>query len=290
MVKSRRTKLDQEISRAQKNTRNKLYRLRKAGATNTAEFDPRKSRAERASMNGSQKAAYLRELRNFNSRDNRYYIQPENNVALPKLAYDYYRSLEKTANAARVKLRTAIETMALENSLEDLTEDIEFAAWATARVHPEGRGQLYIPATNKFHDLIEQEMFVGFSSIASLEKETKRAEKSIPIINRNRKQYRSWKKGIAAKMKENGYGDLAKAVRGLTMAQIDWLHYYTDFDTLVGEFRYASELDEGYSDLVDEDTISQLTELFDAARHIPRTVTREKVSVKAPKKPKQLRK
>ena len=133
-------------------------------------------------------------------------------------------------------------------------------------------------------------MFVGFSSIESLKRETRRAEKSISVINRNRKQYRSWKKGIAAKMRENGYGDLAKSVRGLTTAQIDWLHYYTDFDTLVGEFRYTSELDEGYSDLVDDDTIGQLSELLNAARYIPRTVTREKVNVKAPKKPKQLRK
>lgn len=283
MPSKRRTKLDQEISRVQKNTRNKLYRIRVKGATNVDEFDPRLPVSEILKMTGSQKTAYLRRLRQFNQRSNSFYVQPQNGVALPMGDYARYKAAEQRANDARLALRKAIEDVASEYDLMDISDDPDFAAWTTTRF--DTPYDIYIPQTNKFHDLVPVHMKAGFPSVSSLKRETERAEKSLTIIERHRKQYRSWKKGIRNKMNENGFGALGKRISNLTNAQIDWLHYYTDFDQLVSNFRYVSELDEGYTDLVDDYTIEQLEDILDAANRIPRTAKRAEVNIPKAKKP-----
>ena len=63
-----------ELSRLQKNARNKLYRLRKKGITN-AQINqmavPVKSWDEVQTMSTREQNAYARQLREFNSRENR---------------------------------------------------------------------------------------------------------------------------------------------------------------------------------------------------------------------------
>lgn len=84
-----------ELSRLQKNARNKLYRLRKKGITN-AQINqmavPVKSWGEVQTMSTREQNAYARQLREFNSRENRietqgkslnYVLQRSSNIALP---------------------------------------------------------------------------------------------------------------------------------------------------------------------------------------------------------------
>ena len=109
MASRNRTALDKQISRAQKNARNKLYRIRQAGAINTEEFDPRVSQQELKGMNGSQKKAYLRKLELFNARHNKIIVQPQNGVAIPETKLKAYRQAELEVNAARILRRAQIE-------------------------------------------------------------------------------------------------------------------------------------------------------------------------------------
>lgn len=271
----KRTQLDKEISKALKNTRNKLYRLRQKGATNTAELDPRLPQSIRKTMNGAQKRAYLRQLQDFNNRNNRVILQA-NKVAVPYDKLIQYRLAEARANVAKGMLRQGIERnvqreLAKNPELAELSQGVESNVFNASRFTKEG--DIYIPPNTKYHDIQPVVMRVGFPSIEELERATKQHKESTKIIKSNRKRYASYKKGISVKLTEEGYPDLAKKVRGLTNAQMDWLHYFTDFDAEVGNYHYQYEYEKGRSRLKDremENSTAFVEELIAAAKKLPR--------------------
>lgn len=271
MAKKRQTELDKAISKAQKNTRNKLYRIRKAGAVNTSELDPRLSRSARAEMNGSQKAAYLRQLEEFNTRDNRIFIQ-KNTVALPYQQLVEYRLAEARVNVARGMLRQNIERnrpIAAANT--ELERDVDFDAFASSRTKPSG--DVYVPKTNKFSDIQPVVMKQGFPSVKSLVAETNTAKESYKRVSSNRSRYAAYRRYIELKLITNGYDDIGYDVKNLTNAQLDWLHYFTDFDAEISHFRYPTDVDFGYQ-MAREDTLDDaaeyLEQLISAAQKIDR--------------------
>lgn len=271
MAKRKRTALDEEIARAQKNTRNKLYRLRRKGATNTAELDPRLPMAERRNMNGSQKRKYLRELQEFNSRPNRIFVQA-NNVAVPYQDLVEFRIQEARANVARAFLRQNIEKNIPEQiKSKELTRDVVQDAYMSMRISEDK--EFYLPKTNKFQDIQPIVKTVPFSSVKALRKGLRGAEISEEKVKSNHKRYRSYKKGLAAKLEEHGYDDLAKQIKTLTYAQMDYLHYYTDFDEEMNLFRYTRELDEGLSQVAEstlENAYDYASQMVSAAKQISR--------------------
>ena len=284
MAKRKRTALDKEISKAQKNARNKLYRLRRRGAANTAELSPIESTA---GMNGAQKAAYLRRLKRFNERSNSYIVQ-ENNVAIPRKTLEEYRKAESEANKVRMEFRANIiksreqgakkfiaqlqkavdaerkrvmeaqrtgkpyhpdkknlEIMRKVGAVpkayadRDITLDVmQFALAQSDRV-------MRIERQGKFADIMPFVMKEDFASVQAAEREIRAAKEAKQDIKDARKHYASWKEGIASKMAANGYGELTDEIRGLSNSQMDWLHYFTEFDELASEFKYPSQISMG---------------------------------------------
>lgn len=271
----KRTQLDREISKALKNTRNKLYRLRQKGATNTVELDPRLPQSIRKTMNGAQKRAYLRQLQDFNSRNNRVILQA-NKVAVPYDKLIQYRLAEARANVAKGLLRQGIERnvqkeLAKNPELKELSQGVESNIFNAARFTQEG--DIYVPQNTKYHDIQPVVMRVGFPSLEELERATKQHKESTKIIKSNRKRYASYKKGISAKLEAEGYPKIAKQVRALTNAQMDWLHYFTDFDAEVANYHYPREYEGGRSRLKDsemETSTAYVEEMISAAKKLPR--------------------
>lgn len=284
MARKKRTALDKEISRAQKNTRAKLYRLRKRGAANTDELSPIESTKD---MNGSQKAAYLRRLKRFNERSNSFVVQ-ENNVAIPKQKLEEFRKAEAKANAARMEFRNKIikarETGAkkhiakLQKAVDDERRRMAEASRTGKPYKPlkknldtmrsvgavpkayadrditldvmkmaleQSDKVMRVERRGKFADIMPFIMKEDFESVKALERETKALKEAKKDIGANRARYGDWKKGIISRMSENGYGDLTDEIRALSDAQMDWLHYFTEFDQLTNAFRYREEMDMG---------------------------------------------
>lgn len=285
MAKRRkRTALDKEISKAQRNTRNKLYRLRKRGATNTAELSPIESTE---GMNGSQKAAYLRKLKRFNERSNSYVVQ-QNNVAIPKRTLEEFRAAEAKANMARLDFRNKV-IQAREKGAKRAIERMQKAADAerkridaasrtgkpykplkknlealrSAGVVPKAYADrditldvmrmaleqsdkvMRIERRGKFADIMPFVMKEDFSSVAAAEREIRQLKKTKSEIAKTRGRYSDWKRGIIARLESNGYGDLSDDISNLSAAQMDYLHYFTEFDELSNAFRYHEEMDLG---------------------------------------------
>ena len=276
MARKKRTALDKEISRAQKNTRSKLYRLRKRGATNTEELSPIESTQ---GMNGSQKAAYLRRLKRFNERSNSYVVQ-ENNVAIPRKTLEEYRKAESEANKVRMDFRTKI-IKSRETGAKKFIAQLQKAADAERKkvmeaqrtgkpYHPDKKNLeimrkvgavpkayadrditldvmqfalaqsdrvMRIERQGKFADIMPFIMKEDFASVQAAEREIRAAKEAKQDIKDARKHYASWKEGIVSKMAANGYGDLTDEIRGLSNSQMDWLHYFTEFDQLTSQFQ-----------------------------------------------------
>lgn len=284
MARKKRTALDKEISRAQKNTRSKLYRLRKRGATNTEELSPIESTQ---GMNGSQKAAYLRRLKRFNERSNSYVVQ-ENNVAIPRKTLEEYRKAESEANKVRMDFRAKIirsrETGAkrfiaqLQKAADAERKKVMEAQRTGKPYHPDKKNLeimrkvgavpkayadrditldvmqfalaqsdrvMRIERQGKFADIMPFIMKEDFASVQAAEREIRAAKEAKQDIKDARKHYASWKEGIVSKMAANGYGDLTDEIRGLSNSQMDWLHYFTEFDELTSQFKYPSQISMG---------------------------------------------
>lgn len=290
----KRTELDKKISRAQKNARNKLYRLRVKGAINTDEFDPRASAAELKAMNGSQKRAYLRKLELFNSRGNKVIVQPGNGIAIPETKLKAYRQAEIEVNAARILRRAAVEESVKSAAQRDIAKIRDVATKEIARrERAEKQGKPYKPLKtseralrgmpinwnkldidymakaqsyydpvfkqfkpgerNKFQDIMPIWMREEFPSVESVERATKQAKAAKERIRVSRKRYPHYREALIEKAMFSGYPELAEAIRALTYAQLDYLHYYTDFDAWGSFFSSARGYVAGKQALFEED-------------------------------------
>lgn len=310
MAKRKRTALDIEISKAQKNARNKLYRLRRRGATNTAEISPIESTA---GMNGAQKAAYLRRLKRFNARSNSYVVQ-ENNVAITRKTLEEYRKAESEANKVRMEFRANI-IKSREQGAKKFIGQLQKAADAERKrvMEAQRTGKPYHPDKNnleilrkvgavpkayadrditldvmrfalaqsdrvmrierqgKFADIMPFVMKEDFASVQAAEREIRAAKEAKQDIKDARKHYASWKEGIAAKMAANGYGELTDEIRGLSNSQMDWLHYFTEFDELTSEFKYPSQISMGIQ-MGDKETLDYAYEEIKRLVRVAETV------------------
>lgn len=287
------SKLDDDIRRAQKNAGNKLYRIRRKGAVNADELDPRLDRAEWRGMDYNAKRRYLRKLQNFTSRENRIYVQ-SNDVAVPEKLLKKYRALEKKSNSAKLNLRTSIER----NRIAGVRQEVRQLRAALRTLKKDGfdpasdavqfirsRAQVFdynvndmlelvkrqgkVPERNKFSDLNILNTDQNFVSVEALKAAIKAQGTLIERITGNRAaRYRDWQTGIASKLRDNGYGELAEQIFLLSTKQLDWLHYYTDFDAYTNMFKYEADYGKGvarYSDRQLDDASEHIQQLIDAS-------------------------
>lgn len=260
-----------ELSRLQKNARNKLYRLRKKGITN-AQINqiavPVKSWDEVQTMSTREQNAYARQLREFNARENRietqgkslnYVLQRNSNIALPYEKVFEYRIAEAERNIIRAKRRARLEAIR-ENVELNKPDDVVAAIESITKNLPEkisredfGRGGTenlvaqVEPRNTPFKSLEQLE-----HAIKAYNRSVKNAPKTDEALTR---QNRGYIESITNRLSDEGYliEELFEILENLNDDQIYYLYHYTDFDSLTSVYRYQRDYDEGRSG-VSEDT------------------------------------
>ena len=254
-----------ELSRLQKNARNKLYRLRKKGITN-AQINqmavPVKSWGEVQTMSAREQNAYARQLREFNARENRietqgkslnYVLQRNSNIALPYEKVFEYRIAEAERNIIRAERRARLETIR-ENVELNKPDDVVAAIESITKNLPEkisredfGRGGAenlvaqVEPRNTPFKSLEQLE-----NAIKAYNRSVKNAPKTDEALT---KQNRGYIESVTNRLSDEGYltEELANILDNLNDDQIFYLYHYTDFDSLTSIYRYQRDYDEGRS-------------------------------------------
>lgn len=259
-----------ELSRLQKNARNKLYRLRKKGITN-AQINqmavPVKSWEEVQSMSAREQNAYARQLREFNSRENRietqgkslnYVLQRNSNIALPYEKIFEYRIAEAERNVIRAERRARLESIRENVELNKPDEVVEAIESITKNL-PEkisredfGRGGAenlvaqVEPRNTPFKSLNQLE-----NAIKAYNRSIKNAPKTDEVLT---KQNRGYIDSVVNRLSDEGYltEELANILDNLTDDQIYYLYHYTDFDGLTAVYRYTRDYEQGHSGVAEE--------------------------------------
>lgn len=254
-----------ELSRLQKNARNKLYRLRKKGVTN-AQINqmavPVKSWDEVQNMSIREQNVYARQLKEFNSRENRietqgkslnYVLQRNSNIALPYEKVFEYRIAEAERNIIRAERRARLEAIR-ENVELNKPDDVVAAVESITKNLPEkisredfGRGGAenlvaqVEPRNNPFKSLEQLE-----NAIKAYNRSVKNAPKTDEALTQ---QNRGYIESVTNRLSDEGYltEELINILDNLTNDQIYYLYHYTDFDALTVVYRYTSDYDKGHS-------------------------------------------
>lgn len=259
-----------ELSRLQKNARNKLYRLRKKGISN-AQINqmavPVKSWDEVQTMTAREQNAYARQLREFNSRENRietqgkslnYVLQRNSNIALPYEKVFEYRIAEAERNIIRAERRGRLESIR-ENVELNKPDDVIAAVESITRNLPEkisredfGRG-----GTENLVAQVEPRN-TPFKSLEQLENAIKAYNRSVKNASKTdealTKQNRGYIESVTNRLSDEGYltEELADILNNLNDDQIYYLYHYTDFDSLTSVYRYQRDYDEGRSGVIED--------------------------------------
>ena len=241
-MKQKRTKLDIEVSRLQKNARNKLYRLRQKGAINAtmaAAFNPVRPANELKGMSNIEKRQYAEALKEFNKRDvTKYQFTRGTEVVIQKEGTPIQsaelwekRIQEAELNIMREennrRLRQIRESV-LNNIPGSQVRNIEMIEFGNAEkpIKPIIRTTEFKPGAKTNYEVIK-------SRIATALDESRIS---------------AYRRAVANKLRDNDMPDsLVRRIEKLSNAEIAYLHYYTDFSALVSEFEYTAEYDEGYA-------------------------------------------
>lgn len=249
----------------QKNARNKLYRLRKKGITN-AQINqmavPVKSWDEVQTMSAREQNVYARQLKEFNSRENRieiqgkslnYILQRNSNIALSYEKVFEYRIAEAERNIIRAERRARLERIR-ENVELNKPDNVVAAVESITKNLPEkisredfGRGGAenlvaqVEPRNTPFKSLDQLE-----NAIKAYNRSVKRAPKTDEVLTR---QNRGYIESITNRLSDEGYltEELADLIDNLTDDQIYYLYHYTEFDGLTSVYRYTRDYDKGHS-------------------------------------------
>lgn len=271
---------NKELSRLQKNARNKLYRLRKKGITN-AQINqmavPVKSWDKVQSMSKREQNAYARQLREFNSRENRietqgnslnYVLQRNSNIALPYEKVFAYRLAEAERNIIRAERRARLEGIR-ENVELNKPDEVVDAIESITKKLPEkisredfGRGGAenlvaqVEPRDTPFKSLDQLE-----NAIKAYNRSVKNAPKTDEALTN---QNRGYIESVINRLSDEGYltDEMANLLENLTNDQIYYLYYYTDFDALTAVYRYQRDYDEGRSGVSDATKGSNYDDIF----------------------------
>lgn len=269
-----------ELSRLQKNARNKLYRLRKKGVTN-AQINqmavPVKSWDEVQNMSTREQNAYARQLRDFNSREYRielqgdamnYVLQRNSNIALPYEKVFAYRLAEAERNVIRAERRARLEGIREKVELNKPDEVVDAVESITKNL-PEkisredfGRGGAenlvaqVEPRNTPFKSLEQLE-----NAIKAYNRSVKNAPKTDEALTN---QNRGYIESVINRLSDEGYltEEMANILDNLTNDQIYYLYHYTDFDALTAVYRYQRDYDEGRSGVSDATKGSNYDDIF----------------------------
>lgn len=240
MVKQKRSKLDNEVSRLQKNARNKLYRLRKKGAINAtmaAEFNPVVPASQFKDMDAIQKRQYAEQLKSFNKRDVTKYqftrgtevvIQKEGTPILSTELWEK-RIQEAELNVLReannAKLRKIRENV-LAGIPASQVRNIDFIEMGVEKpIKTVIRTTEFKPGAKTNYDQIKARLTTALDDSR--------------ILN--------YRKAIVNKLRDNAVDEkLVKRIEKLSANELAYLHYYTDFTEQVEDYSYTAEYETGH--------------------------------------------
>lgn len=227
------TPRDTELSRLQKNARNKEYRLRQLGASNEAvDFaSPRISMVEVKKMNPQQKAEYKAQLKAFNSREN-------------KLSTAAYNGTIKSINAwageynkhARSE-RQRIESIPVDYSVSGAAGAIKpISQWKAERGLAEKdprtgqpTGRVFV-TRGQIHGSVSELGTHTMQKPKDLKTALKREETVRKMAQMKFSERRkSLRKSVDEMVRAYGDDDLADRIAKLSAAQFDILMHETNF-------------------------------------------------------------
>ena len=281
MPKRKRSDLDKAISNALHNTRNKVYRLKRKGATDEElrYIDPRRTdwRASRSGMggsrtmydayrrgelNGRQKYEFLQQLLEFNSRENAYTKTDEGGFVSSFVQKRFYQ-LQEGIN----RLRAATLDRIIKGS--DGKQQGVYYQYGVDPVPLET-----LDAWDYTHrvarDLAPLNRTNPFSSAARLARGIKTLRNSTGSMRKVRERSKNWQKVAANKLRDNGNSELAQIVDAMSNAEFLRMTVLSDFNAQMSVFQYVSFWDnEGHQkpsdlDALQDDKSAYLNSLVNA--------------------------
>ena len=255
----KRTELDKEVSRLQKNARNKLYRLRKKGAINaqmSAAFNPVIPAAEQKGMSTVEKRQYAQKLREFNARANAYVFKKGTEVIIqrggtPMLSTELWQrrldeaelNIIRAENAAKLK---SIRESVLNKIPDSQVRNIDYIESPMEYAVDDGRFSAIKPVIR------ETDYKPGSKSPYA----TIKARITSALDDDRLMHYRQ---AVINKLKENDVSEsVLDRIGELTTVEVAYLHYYTDFSVIVDTWQYEAEYEKGYrSPSIDESSANE---------------------------------
>lgn len=268
MVKQKRSELDKEVSRLQKNARNKLYRLRKKGAINAqiaAAFNPVVPGAQLKGMSTIEKRQYAERLREWNSSANYTFQKGTEHViqagGTPIASTVLWEKRLKEAElnvlrAENMKKLNAIREEVLSNIPGSEVKNIDFMEVPFNLAVDDGRFRALKPVvrqtdftekTPDYYEVVKSRLETSFSD----------------------ERLGAYREAIANRMAENDLPeDLVQVVRNLSNAQLAYLHYYTDFTLLADTWEYQAEYDTGHHQPSEADSTANAAAIAELLRYV----------------------
>lgn len=267
---NKRSELDREISRVQKNTRNKIYRFRVKGVSDAdiAAVDPRRSTK---GMTTAQKRAYLAELQTFNGRDTGYTagVDWQGNAGLaPTALVKQYYAEERRANAYKKQITSAARRRYGQKAV--VVKGGEMTMKEYSDLHEKGLVDYSLAYERGF--LAPTKRQYGFTSEAQVRRAIESQKKAVERASMVDTNLQNYKDAIVNKMMaENAPVEVVTRVRNLTLNQLQYLYYNTDFSSDVEVFHYQSYYEKGYvkpSYDVFESAYDSMVEAMDTAQRV----------------------
>lgn len=242
----------EELSRLQKNARNKLYRLRTKGVVNATlseRFGGVLPMSEVNKLGKWEKEEYAKALAVFNSRktvvdtsgiEGASYVQSDF-TALPYERYQVFQELKSQTNSAISTFKE--DLLATQQAAFDKLEDFD----AYEQLQDITAVSTVEDLETAFPNLRERERSTPFT-VETLEKAIGGLEQTLSKFEAysDADHIDNWRESVANRVEENGYSGLSSAIRELSATQLNYLHYFTDFTELSETFRYIQEMKEGY--------------------------------------------
>lgn len=242
----KRTELDKEVSRLQKNARNKLYRLRKKGAINAqiaAAFNPVIPAAEQKGMSVVEKRQYAQKLREFNARENAYTFTKGTEVVIqregtPILSSELWQlrleeaelNIIRSENDARLK---RIRETVLNKIPESQVRNIDYVESPMEFAIDDGRFSAIRPVIRE----------TDYKPGAKIRYAEIKSRLTSALDTDRLLQY---KQAVINKLSDNDIDEsVLKQLSTLTADEMAYLHFYTDFGVLVDTWQYQTVYEEG---------------------------------------------
>lgn len=255
MAKQKRTALDRQLSSALKNTRNKVYRLRKKGASDATvqAFDPRTNGGRtqqyyeqwrRGKLTGSQKRAFLRQLQAFNAERVDYRTISKQGDFLPveKVAEFYDVLRQSNREAARLRRNATRRNGGKE-------------ARFYSESYPEGKPIRELDefdAKKAWRNIWPVERKKPFPNERALERAITAARERLESLQNYDERMQHWHEVAVNKLRANGQDERADAVQALTPIEFANLAQLTDFNALMEAYQYPEDTDTGMMILRDD--------------------------------------